>query len=63
MSENRTPAEAKTWLRNQGYTYASWAKANGFDKDNVRKVLDGKSKMIYGEGRQIAIKLNIAVPQ
>ncbi len=60
---SRTPEQAKQWLFEQGYTLTGWARANGFQYQNLYRVLSGESKMLYGESREIAKKLNIKVPE
>lgn len=59
----RTPEEAKQWLLNQGYSLKGWAKANNFSYQNVSRVLNSDSKMLFGESRKIAQTLNIKVPE
>lgn len=61
--ETRTPQEAKKWLRQQNITISEWARQNGFAYMEVFRVLNGQSKMSYGKGREVALKLNIAVPE
>lgn len=66
MSENtayRTPQEAKAWLKEQGFSIAGWSKANGFSAENVRQVLNGKNKMLYGESRKIGKALKLELPE
>lgn len=60
---HRTPAEAKQWLFDQGYTIKGWARAHNYSYVSVQKVLNDEHKMLYGEGREIGKKLNIKVPE
>ncbi len=62
MSQKRTPSEAKAWLKSQGYSVSGWARANNFSIANTRQVLNGKSKLLYGESRRIAKALAIPLP-
>lgn len=57
--EKRTFAQAKQWLKDQNITAAQWARDNGFNSTDVTRVLNGKSKCLYGQARAIAVKLNI----
>ena len=60
---SRTPEQAKQWLISEGYSLKGWAIANGFSYMNVMRVLNNQSKMLYGESREIAKKLDIEVPK
>lgn len=57
--KKRTREEAKQWLKDQNKTAAQWARENGFNSVDVSRVLNGQSKCLYGQGREIAVKLNI----
>ena len=57
--KKRTREEARQWLKEQNLTCAEWARQNGHNSVDVSRVLTGKTKCLYGEGRKIAVKLNI----
>jgi gp16 family phage-associated protein len=60
---SRTPQEAKDWLKHELRTPISWwARQNGYTYYAVNRVLNGESKCLYGEGREIAKKLGMKVP-
>lgn len=50
--------EIKHRLRQQGMTLKSWCLANNFKYYTASNVLRGVNKGTYGEGRDVAEKLN-----
>jgi gp16 family phage-associated protein len=59
---SRSAEEAKQWIRSQDKTMSQWARENGYLLHEVRRVLSGESKCLYGRGREIAKKLGMQVP-
>lgn len=57
--QKRTRSEAKAWLKEQNITQAEWGRRNGYNSNEICRVLNGKSKLNYGRERDIAIKLGI----
>lgn len=57
--QKRTREEVKKWLRDLNITQAEWGRRNGYTSNEISRVLNGKSKCLYGRERDIAIKLNI----
>lgn len=57
--QKRSRKEAKQWLADQNITISEWARQNGFTSTEVCRVLNGQSKCLYGNGKAIALKLNI----
>lgn len=54
--------KAKERLRKEGQTIGGWAKANGFGRNEVSRVLNGQSKAYYGKAHAIAVKLGLKNP-
>lgn len=58
-----TPEQAKQWLKDNRWTVSGWAREHGYTFQAVYRVINGQSKMLHGDGREIARKLNIQVPE
>ncbi|ELO0595938.1 DNA-binding protein [Salmonella enterica] len=54
-----TPEQARKNLRRKGMTVTAWANENGFDRNLVYQVLNGRCKANFGKGHEIAIKLGL----
>ncbi|HEZ3994226.1 TPA: DNA-binding protein [Neisseria meningitidis] len=59
----KTVNEVKEWLKDNNLTVAQWARENGHNSVDVTRVLTGKSKCRYGQGRAIAIKLGLRIDE
>ncbi|WP_150538950.1 DNA-binding protein [Actinobacillus vicugnae] len=59
--QKRTREEVKAWFREQNITQAEWGRRNGYNSNEISRVLNGKSKLNYGRERDIAIKLGIQI--
>ena len=57
--QKKTRDEVKLWLRDLNITQAEWGRRNGYTSNEFSRVLNGKSKCLYGREREIALKLNI----
>ncbi|PJG83795.1 DNA-binding protein [Caviibacterium pharyngocola] len=57
--KKRSREETKQWFRDKNITQAEWGRQNGYNSNEISRVLNGKSKCLYGRERDIAIKLNI----
>lgn len=55
----KTPDQVKQHFDSLGQTVSSWAVSNGFEPQEVYKVLNGQAKCKRGKGHQIAILLGI----
>lgn len=54
-----TPEQLKARFQREGKTFADWAKAHGYTRQEVYRVLNGQAKAKYGKGHEIAIKLGL----
>ncbi|MDY4713507.1 DNA-binding protein [Actinobacillus minor] len=59
--QKRTREEVKAWFKELNLTQAEWGRRNGYNSNEISRVLNGKSKCNYGREREIAIKLNIHI--
>jgi len=57
-----TPDQVRQGLRQRGETLSAWAKARGYDREAVYRVLNGKDKAYYGRAHQIAVDLGLKLP-
>lgn len=59
-----TQAEkVKQRFRQRGETFTSWAKQNGYTRNEVYRVLNGQAKANYGKAHDIAVKLGLKDPE
>jgi len=58
----RTPAQARQWLRENGYTMRRFARECGLNYLVLADVLRGKNKGLYGHGHTAAVALGIKPP-
>lgn len=54
-----TPEQVKQRLRMQGLTTTEWARARGYTRNEVYRVLNGQSKAHYGKAHDIAVALGM----
>lgn len=54
-----TPQEIKARFRERGESVASWADANGFQRDVVYRVLNGRTPAWRGQPHQVAVALGL----
>lgn len=54
-----TPDELKEQFESEGKTFAEWASSNGFEPQDVYKVLNGQVKCKRGKGHKIAVLLGL----
>lgn len=54
-----TPQQAKAAFRARGETAGEWADRNGFPRDVVYRVLNGRSACWRGQPHQVAVALGI----
>jgi gp16 family phage-associated protein len=54
-----TAEQIKTRFRQQGQTFSSWTRANGYTPNKVIRVLNGFDKGNYGLAHEIAVKLGL----
>jgi gp16 family phage-associated protein len=59
MKQLKTIDQVRLEFNYRGETVSGWARKNGFNHESVKKVLQGKSKCIYGEAHKIAVMLGI----
>ncbi|MDY4480264.1 DNA-binding protein [[Pasteurella] aerogenes] len=57
--KKRTREEVKNWFKELNITQAEWGRQNGYNANEISRVLNGRSKLNYGREREIAIKLNL----
>ena len=55
----KTPDQVKIDFDNAGKTFAEWAISNGFEPQDVYKVLNGQAKAKRGKGHRIAVLLGL----
>ncbi len=54
-----TPIELRKKFDSEGKTFAEWATNNGFEPQEVYKVLNGQAKCKRGKGHKIAVLLGL----
>jgi len=54
-----TPNELREKFDSEGKTFAEWAANNGFEPQEVYKVLNGQAKCKRGKGHKIAVLLGL----
>ena len=54
-----TPNELRKKFDSEGKTFAEWATNNGFEPQEVYKVLNGQAKCKRGKGHKIAVLLGL----
>ena len=54
-----TKEQLKEKFKQDGKTFTSWAKENGYSVQEVTRVINGFSKAQYGKGHEIAVKLGL----
>lgn len=54
-----TADQVKHLFRQRGVTFTTWAKENGYTRNEVYRVLNGQAKAHYGKAHEIAVKLGI----
>jgi gp16 family phage-associated protein len=57
-----TPDQVRERFRARGTTLASWAKENGYPREDVYRVISGRYKAHYGRAHEIAVKLGLKIP-
>ncbi|WPO67581.1 DNA-binding protein [Acinetobacter haemolyticus] len=55
----KTPEQVRNDFDNAGKTFAEWAISNGFEPQDVYKVLNGQAKAKRGKGHRIAVLLGL----
>ena len=55
----KTPQQVLKAMRRRGETITDWAKSNGFSRQQVANVLNGRAKGHWGKSHVIAVKLGI----
>lgn len=63
--EQRAPltgAQVKRAMWAKGTTLKAWAEQHGYAYSLVSNVVRGQNKLTYGQGREIAIKLGMLIP-
>lgn len=55
----KTAEQVRKDFDNAGKTFAEWAISNGFEPQDVYKVLNGQAKAKRGKGHQIAVLLGL----
>lgn len=55
----KTREEVKADFTRNGISIGSWAKANGFKREDVYAVLNGVNKAKYGRAHAIAVALRL----
>ncbi len=63
IMQTKTPAQVKQDFEQNGKPVSDWALENGYQPQEVYKVLNGQSKCKRGKAHEIAVKLGIkAIP-
>jgi conserved hypothetical protein len=57
-----TPEAVKRKFKQNGWTFAAWAKENGYTPVEVSRVLNGFAKGDRGKAHEIALKLGLKKP-
>lgn len=55
----KTGQEVKEEFRRKGVTVSGWARAHGFSRGAVERVLSGKARGYWGDAHRIAVMLGI----
>lgn len=55
----KTTEQVKAEFHRKGMTIAAWARAHGFGRVSVHRVLNGQCKALFGNGHQIAVLLGM----
>lgn len=59
MNQLKTLSQVREEFIFKGEAVTNWARKHGFKPENVKKVIQGKSKCIRGEAHNIAVTLGI----
>ncbi|EFC0483971.1 DNA-binding protein [Escherichia coli] len=54
-----TAEQVKALFRQRGLTFTRWAEENGYNRNEVYRVLNGQTKARYGKSHEIAVKLGL----
>ena len=54
-----TPEQVKKRFKEQGLTFAQWARDNGYPVNKVHRIMAGIEKGYYGKAHEIAVKLGL----
>lgn len=54
-----TPKQVKQQFHDSGKTFTEWATENGYDRNEVYRVLNGQAKARYGKAHEIAVRLGL----
>lgn len=54
-----TPEQVKKNLQREGITITAWSNQNGFNRDQVYQVLNGRCKANFGKSHEIAVRLGL----
>lgn len=55
----KSAEEVRSEFDRAGISIGSWAKQNGFKRERVYSVLDGRNKAKYGDAHKIAVALGL----
>jgi gp16 family phage-associated protein len=55
----KTPEQVKLEFFRRGENFSDWAEQNGYRRDEVYAVLNGRCKARRGKGHEIAVKLGL----
>jgi gp16 family phage-associated protein len=59
LNQLKTLEQVKKDFLFKGQSVSDWARKHGFKYQNVKEVLEGRSKCFRGEGHKIAVTLGI----
>lgn len=59
IMHTKTPEQVKYEFEQNGQPVSSWAIENGYEPQEVYKVLNGQAKCKRGKAHEIAVKLGI----
>lgn len=62
MTEKSTRAAVKVWFESNGMSVSDWAAANGFSRDAVYAILNGRTAGRRGDAHRIAVALGLKSP-
>ncbi len=54
-----TAEQVKALFRQRGITFTRWAEENGYNRNEVYRVLNGQTKARYGKSHEIVVKLGL----
>ena len=54
-----TAEQVKALFRQRGITFTRWAEENGYNRNEVYRVLNGQTKARYGKSHEIAVQLGL----